>query len=307
MPDFRPILMSPLPSISLSSMLIFITGLALTFAISYVLNLLLSRFFGTLVKAQPRFETVYRFVRRLIVGLVAVIGVMATTFTAFPEAGGLIASLFVAAGFASIVIGLAAQSSLSNIISGILLSISQPMRIGDAVMFRNEFCFVEDIRLMHTVLRTWDNRRLMVPNSVLQSEVVVNYSIEDPTMLVPIFVQVSYESDFEKAMEIMVDVARRHPDFLPVEGLPNAVVMEFGDSGIVLRLLTRAKDQPTAFKMARDLLREIKKEFDKHGIEVPYPRRYVVVSKRMEEKISKIADALEEALRLYKAVGPSKS
>jgi len=298
--------MSSSLNISLSSILIFIVGLALTFVASYALNLVLSKFFGVLVKAQPGLETIYRFVRRLLVSVVAVIGAMAATFTAFPEAGGFIASIFVAAGFASIVIGLAAQSSLSNVISGILLSISQPIRIGDAVMFRNEFCFVEDIRLMHTVLRTWDNRRLMVPNSVLQSEVVVNYSIGDPTMLVPIFVQVSYESDFEKAMEIMVDVARRHPDFLPAEGLPSAVVMEFGESGVVLRLLTRAKDQPTAFRMARDLLREIKKEFDKHGIEIPYPRRYIVVSKKMEEKISKIADALEEALRLYKAVGPSK-
>jgi len=298
--------MSFLPSTFLSSTLIFIAGLALTFAISYALNLLLSKSFGALAKAQPRLETTYRFVRRLLVSVVAIIGAMAATFTAFPEAGGFIASIFVAAGFASIVIGLAAQSSLSNVISGILLSISQPIRIGDAVMFRNEFCFVEDIRLMHTVLRTWDNRRLIIPNSVLQSEVVVNYSIEDPTMLVPIFVQVSYESDFEKAMEIMVDVARRHPDFLPAEGLPNAVVMEFGESGIVLRLLTRAKDQPTAFKMARDLLREIKKEFDKHGIEIPYPRRYIVVSKGVEEKILRIADALEEVLKLYRGASPSK-
>jgi len=294
-------------NIPLSSILIFIVGLALTFVVSYALNLILSRFFGALVRAQPRLETMYRFIRRLLVGVVAVIGAMAATFTAFPEAGGFIASIFVAAGFASIVIGLASQSSLSNIISGILLSISQPMRIGDAVMFRNEFCFVEDVRLMHTVLRTWDNRRLMVPNSVLQSEVVVNYSIEDPTMLVPIFVQVSYESDIEKAMEIMVDLAKKHPDFLPAEGLPNAVVMEFGESGVVLRLLTRAKDQPTAFKMARDLLREIKKEFDKHGIEIPYPRRYIVVSKGVEEKISRIAEALEEILKLYKTLGPSKS
>jgi hypothetical protein len=98
--------MSSLPSISLSSIFIFITGLALTLVTSYTLNLLLSRFFGALIKAQPRFETIYRFVRKLLVGLVAVISVMATAFTAFPEVRGLIASLFVAAGFASIVVGL---------------------------------------------------------------------------------------------------------------------------------------------------------------------------------------------------------
>ncbi len=298
--------MSYLPSISLSSIFTFVGGLVLTFVVSYALNLFLTKFFESLVKAQPRFETMYRFIRRLIVGLVAVIGLMATAFTAFPETGGLIASLFVAAGFTSIVIGLAAQSSLSNVISGILVSISQPIRIGDAVMFRNEFCFVEDIKLMHTVLRTWDNRRLIVPNSVLQSEVVVNYSIVDPTMLVPIYVRVSYESDIKKAMEIMVDLARKHPNFLPAEGLPNAAVMELGESGVVLRLLTRAKDQPTAFMMARDLLREIKEEFDKHGIEIPYPKRHIVVSRNVEEKVLRIADALEEIVKLYRAANPSK-
>jgi small-conductance mechanosensitive channel len=286
---------------SLNSIIIFIAGLTLTFVTSYVLSFLLGRFFGRLVKMQPKFETIYRFIRRLLVAVVAAIGVMMATFAAFPEASSVIASLFVAAGFASIVVGLAAQSSLSNVISGILLSISQPVRIGDAVMLRNEFCFVEDIRLLHTVLRTWDNRRLLVPNSTLQSEVITNYSIEDPTMLVPIYVQVSYESDLEKAMQIMVDVARRHPDFLPADGLPKAVVMEFGESGAVLRLLTRAKDQPTAFNMARDLLKEIKKEFDRHGIEIPYPRRYVVVGRGVEEKLSRMADALEEILKLYRS------
>lgn len=60
---------------------------------------------------------------------------------------------------------------------------------------------------------------------------MVNYSIEDPTMLVPIYVQVSYKSGIEEAMEIMVEVARRHSDFLPAEGLPSAVVMEFGEPG----------------------------------------------------------------------------
>jgi small-conductance mechanosensitive channel len=154
-------------------------------------------------------------------------------------------------------------------------------------MFRNDYCIVEDIKLMHTVLRTWDNRRLIVPNSIFQSEVIINYSIGDPTMLIPIAVQVSYESDLEKAMNIMVEVARKHPDFLPTPGLPKSMVMEFADSGITLRLLSRAKDQPTAFMMARDLLFQIKKEFDANGIEIPYPRRFLVLDKRIEEKISK--------------------
>lgn len=289
--------MELLPTIPLSSIVTFIVGLTLTLLLAYILNFLFTGFFRKILKTQPRFETIYRFIKRLLVTVVASIGILATTFTAFPEASGVIASIFIAAGFASIVIGLAAQSSLSNIISGIIISISQPIRIGDAVMFRNDFCFVEDIKLIHTVLRTWDNRRLMVPNSILQNEVITNYSVEDPTMLVPVFVQISYESDLEKAIKIMVDVARRHPDCIPTDNLPNVVVMEFADSGVVLRLLSKAKDQPTAFMMARALLKEIKKEFDKHGIEIPYPRRYIVMSKHIEERLSRIADSLEELLK----------
>ncbi len=92
-----------------------------------------------MILSQPKFITTFTIMRRLAVLCAIIIGVMATTFTAFPESLGIITSVFVAAGFASIVVGLAAQSSLSNIISGVINSVSQPFRIGDAVMFRNEF------------------------------------------------------------------------------------------------------------------------------------------------------------------------
>ncbi|HUS74881.1 MAG TPA: mechanosensitive ion channel family protein [Methanothrix sp.] len=224
--------------------------------------------------------------RRLIVLSVALVGVMASTFTAFPESLGIITSLFVAAGFASIVIGMAAQSSFSNVISGIINSVSQPFRISDAVMFRDEFCYIEDMRLIHTIMRTWDNRRLVVPNSILQNEVIINYSMNDPSVLVPINVQVSYESDTPKAMQIMTDIAKKHPECRPAEGIPSAVVMEFQDSGVLLRLLSRAKDQSAAFGMARDLLLSIKEEFDEQGIEIPYPKRQLVLGKELQDKLS---------------------
>ncbi|RLI06069.1 hypothetical protein DRO26_00305 [Candidatus Bathyarchaeota archaeon] len=284
----------------LNSVLLLVLGLAVTFTISYLLNVFLERYILEFIEKQPKLTTTYRFVKRLVLATVIFVGVTATVFTAFPETTGVVASIFIAAGFVSIVVGLAAQSSLSNIISGVIVSISQPVRIGDAVMFRNDFCFVEDVRLMHTVLRTWDNRRLIVPNSILQNEVITNYTMEDPTMLVPVFVQVSYESDLEKAMKIMVEVAKKHPDCMPIGNLPNVVVMEFADSGITLRLLSRAKDQPTAFMMARDLLLQIKKEFDKNGIEIPYPRRYLVVDKQLEEKLSRIADGINQLLNTLK-------
>lgn len=272
---------------------IFVSGILLTFVIARILHNLLIKYTSAKILEEPKLKTTYLFIEKLFIASIILIGVASTTFTAFPGTRGIAVSLLVAAGFISIVIGLAAQSTLSNLVSGILIAIAQPFSIGDAVVFRNEFCFAEDIKLTHTTLRTWDNRRLMIPNSLFQSEVVTNYTAVDSTMLVPLFVQISYESDLEKARQIMVDIARRHPDFMPIGDLPKVHVMDFAESGVNLRLLSRAKDQPTAFEMARELLRQIKKEFDASSIEIPYPRRYLVPSKRLEEQINRIADDLE--------------
>lgn len=255
--------------------IILLVGYGLTFIISLSLDRLIKKWVEKIISRSPSLKTSYVFLRRVLLFSVIIIGISFTTFTAFPGLGPAIASLFIAAGFASIVIGLAAQATLSNIIAGLMISISQPIRLDDAVLFRNEFCFVEDLTLMYATLRTWDNRRLIVPNSILQSEVIVNYSARDPTKLVPIFVDIAHDADIDLAMKIMVDVAKRHPNCLPIGDLPNAVVMDIHEDGVRLRLLSRAKDQPTAFSMARDLLREIKKEFSANGIEIAYPRRFV--------------------------------
>ncbi|MDI9644617.1 MAG: mechanosensitive ion channel family protein [Candidatus Verstraetearchaeota archaeon] len=270
----------------LLSLIVFVIGLSATIIIAYVVDHYLHRRIKAIVEGNPGLATSYSFVRRLLLVIIIMIGVSSATFAAFPALGASIASIFVAAGFASVVIGLAAQSTLSNIFAGMTISIFQPIRIDEAVMFRNEFCFVEDIKLMYSVLRTWDNRRLMVPNSILQNEVVVNYTRTDPTKLTPIIVSVSRESDLNKAMQIMVEAAKRHPDCLPIGDLPKAQVMEISESGVTLRLLSRAKDQPTSFAMARDLLRDIKKEFESNGIEIPYPRRYII----MEPKIKQLTE-----------------
>ena len=249
---------------------------------SLFLNTYLGERIKSIVKENPDRETTFRMLHRLALYIVYLIGAIAVISVFAKAPLEAIMGLAVGAGFLAIVIGLGAQKVIGNLLSGININVTRPIRLGDAVMVGGEFGFVEEITLRHTVIRIWDNRRMIIPNSVLDEEVIMNYSIKDTTMLVPVFVQVSYESDLDKAMKIMVDVAKSHPDCLPIGNLPNVVVMEFADSGISLRLLSRAKDQPTAFAMARDLLYQIKKEFDAHGIEIPYPRRYLVFG---EDKI----------------------
>ncbi|HUJ77382.1 MAG TPA: mechanosensitive ion channel family protein [Thermoplasmata archaeon] len=255
----------------------FFAGLVGTYIAVHVVNVVVDRYFRSLVAQRPHLQTIYTFLRRVVIALVILVGVAVSTYTNFPEAAGTVTSLILAAGFLSIVIGLAAQSSVSNMIAGALISVSQPFELGDAVVYAGEFCFVEDIRLVFTVLRTWDNRRLMVPNSMFQSSVVINYTATDPTMLAPLVIDITYESDVDVAMRIMREEALKHPDCLPIGTLPQVVVMEYKDSGVSLRLLSRAKDQSTAFQMERDLLYTIRKRFQAEGVGLPYPTRRVIV------------------------------
>ena len=218
-------------------------------------------------------------------GIVILIGVAATTFSAFPSAGGAIASLFVAAGFTSIVIGLAAQSSISNLIAGGVVALSQPFKIGDAILYNSMYCYVEDIKLMNTTLRILDGRRMIVPNKLFLDTSIINYSSVDPAKFVIVYVQISPESDIDAAIKIMNDAAVNRPDISPRRGMPATVMMEFTDSGISLRLLSHARDQSTAYQIERDLLYRIKKDFDEKGIKLAFPRREVTFGGGYDEKM----------------------
>jgi small conductance mechanosensitive channel len=264
-------------------------GLLVTYLAVHILNVIIDRYLTALAHRQPGLETVYRFLRRVMILVVILIGVTVSTYANFPNAAAGVTSLILAAGFLSIVIGLAAQSTLANLIAGAMVSISQPFKLGDAVVFpypNGDWCFVEDIRLNFTVLRTWDLRRLMVPNSMFQSSVLVNYSAVDPTMLVIVYVVIPFESNVDRAREIMLEEARKHPDFLPLGNLPITHVMDYQGGGnqgpgmyggVDLRLLSAAKDQPTAFQVEKDLLYSIRKRFLAEGIEIAYPTQRVIL------------------------------
>lgn len=252
-------------------------GILVTYLTVYIVNVFLERYFGALAHHRPRLETIYRFVRRAILAIIVVLGVAIATYANFPVAAGVITTLLLAAGFLAIIAGIAAQSTLADVIAGAMVSISQPIQIGDAISFNGEWCVVEDIRLSFTVLRTIDWRRLMVPNSLIQSSVITNYTAVDPAILVTVEMQITYESDVDKAREIMVEEARRHPDFLPYPNYPKTWVMDYLDNGVLLRLRSKVKDWLTAYQVQKDLLYSIRKRFTESGIQIPYPTRRVII------------------------------
>ncbi len=268
--------LSPALAASAFQVVSFVSGLIITYIIAYIVNLIIIRYQSAISGKQPQLHTTITFGRRVVMGLIAMVGAAAAGFAAFPTASGAIASLFVAAGFTSIVIGLAAQSSLSNLIAGGVVSIAQPFRIGDAIIFNSEYCYVEDIRLVFTILKTWDGRRLMVPNDMFLKSVVVNYNAVEETKLAVIYIQITLESDLDMAMDLMKEEIRNHPLYYPTEGMPSVLVMNYTEYGVQLRALGRAKNQNDNWTLEKESLYNIKKAFDKNGIKIAVPRREVV-------------------------------
>jgi len=154
-----------------------ILTLALTVAFAVLADHAVSRW-AARAHLNPAVDTRVRFVRRLITLGICLVGVLfaLSEFEGLNKlAAGLLASGAIVAG----IVGFAARQTLANLIAGVMLTIAQPVRIGDQVTIQDQAGVVEDVRLNYTVLRTADGRRLLIPNERLASEVLQNDTILD--------------------------------------------------------------------------------------------------------------------------------
>jgi small-conductance mechanosensitive channel len=249
--------------------------LSITSVLVVIIQSVITRFGRRVAAGEADKETALVGLQKIVTYIIWILAILIALSIVFPPSLPALLSLVSGMGFAAIVVGLAAQKVVGNWLSGLLIYFVRPFRIGDALLFRGDYGVVEEIKITHTIIRTWDNRRLVVPNSVFDSEVVVNYHLKDPRMIGSVLVDISYESDYELAKNLMSKIASEHPNVLP-DMPPKVHLLEFGENGMKLRLIFMCKDQPTAFVTAAELRERIKKAFDEHGIEIPYPRRYII-------------------------------
>ena len=154
------------------------------------------------VDLDPVLETRLRFIRRMVEAVIVVIGLM-IALSQFTALDRFAASILASSALAVAVLGFAAQQTLGNVISGVLLAVTQPIRIGDRVSFDDHSGIVEDIRLAHTILQTGGDARIIVPNGKLAGSVVRNDSIVTETVAVEVDVWLSNESDELRALEVI--------------------------------------------------------------------------------------------------------
>ncbi|MBS3814802.1 mechanosensitive ion channel family protein [Candidatus Bipolaricaulota bacterium] len=195
----------------------------------------------------------------------------------FPVVKSLGIGLFASAGVVGLVLGLAAQNTLSNMIAGIVLSFSQPLRLGDAVIMDDDFGYVEEITLMQTFIRTWDNRRIIVPNDVLSNRIVQNWSIKDSRLLAATIIYLDYGADIDK-IRGWVKEAVQESEYWNGEGEPGVQVMDFTEKTIKVRALAWADDPPSAWNLRCEIREKLLDHFEKEGLE--FPRFRVEVGER---------------------------
>jgi small-conductance mechanosensitive channel len=196
-----------------------------------------------------------------------------------PGLRALMGTLVAGAGITALVVGFAAKSTLANLISGISLAIYRPVRIGDNISIEGDYTTVEDITLRHTIVRTWQHKRLIIPNAKLDEMTLVNYSIIDPKMRCTVEFGVSYDTDIDLARRLILEEADRCPNRDKIADAPVIRVISHGDFSIGLRLYMWVPKVDDFFLGRFWMLEHVKKRFDKEGVEIPFPYRTLVYKK----------------------------
>lgn len=183
--------------------------------------------------------------------------------------------LLAGAGFAGIVIGLAAADTIGDIIAGFMIFYNHPFDIGDWVDIDGVEGIVEDVALGATTILTWDNEKVTIPNRVVEGAKVKNFT-GGRMLRRRIVVGVEYGSHLGLAMKTMVDLAKAHPDVLR-EPEPTAVAQGFGASSVdlVLRFYVEPV-RSSAVKVYTDLVHQVHDTFRANGINIAFPHVQVV-------------------------------
>ena len=153
-------------------------------------------------KVGPEGATRLRFVRRLLYALILVIGI-AIALSGFTGISKLATSLLASSAIAAAIIGFAARQTLANFIAGIMLAITQPIRVGDWVTFEGNYGVVEDVSLNHTVLRTPSEQRIVIPNERLAGGILKNDTLKVDLVALDVVVWLPPEADVERAIAVL--------------------------------------------------------------------------------------------------------
>ncbi len=256
-----------------------------TIITAVLFNRLFSRFINRSSTDMKNDPTNYKFLKHAVTALIYLVGIGFAIYS-IPKLQTIAKSMLAGAGIAAVAIGFASQAALSNIISGIFIVLFKPFRVNDRLQLQDDLVgIVEDITLRHTVIKNFENKRIIIPNSIISNQIIINSNFSDDRICKWIDMTISYDSNIKKAKQIMQEEVIKHPNFIDNrtqqeinehEPLVSVRVIELGEYFVKLRAWAWALDPPSAFEMSCDLLESLKEKFEQEGIEIPYPYRNII-------------------------------
>jgi small-conductance mechanosensitive channel len=231
--------------------------LVVTFVVAGIVNRLMERHGGGITrllssKLPAADETRMRVARRLIVAAIIFVGVMAA-LVKLPEVGSVARGLLASAGITALIIGFAARSVLANLVSGIIVALAQPVRIGDYVTIDEWEGTIEEVRLTYSYIRAEDNSRIVIPNEQLGSKVIRNFTIMDETSAAVVEFVVPVSAALGVVRREALDVAAAFSRGRSRERQPTLAVTELAADTVRLRLMIWQESKPDADRAAAGL------------------------------------------------------
>ena len=252
---------------------------------SNIVRKFLNKYFNDASNILRLDQTRYKFFINIISVCIYTAAAMFIMFY-IPELKAVAFTLFAGAGIFAAIVGFASQQAFSNVISGIFIVLFKPFNVNDWIEIGSYgLGQVEDITLRHTILRDFENKRIIIPNSVINSEVIVNESIGDAKVCEFIEMKVALNTDIEKAMEIMRAEAINHPSTVDnrtleeiSQGVPEVRVrmVEIGEYFLKLRAYVWAKETTDGFVLKYELMQIFRQRFIEENIEIPVPHRKII-------------------------------
>lgn len=192
--------------------------------------------------------------------------------TALPYINADLSGLFVAGGVFAIIIGFAGQNVFSNFIAGMILFIERPIKIGDNIGVQDVLGTVEDIRILSTIIKTYDGIYTRIPNFTIFTANIINY-VAHVARRFEYSVGIRYQDDADLAMSVIRSVIEQHP-FALKNPAPMIFVDELGDNGVIISVRIWAPST-VWWDVRTELLWKIKVALEDAGIEIPFPQRTI--------------------------------
>lgn len=262
--------------------------ITLVVLVSVIVVAIVQSYFNTKIENTSRRDkqdpTTYKFLNYLLTFSIYFLGIILAAM-AIPQLRSLAQSMLAGAGVIAVIAGVAAQEGIANLIGGVFIVFFKPFRIGDVIRVDSIVGTVEDLNLRHTVINNFQNKRVIIPNATMNKENIINYYLGEYKTCEWVEIGISYDSNIDKAMEIMREEAMKHPSFYDNRSkgqkekeLPavDIKVISLADSSVNIRAWVWAATYQTAFNMRNDLYKSIKQRFDNEGIEIPFPHRTLI-------------------------------